>query len=50
MLAEYARTHLLPAMILSSLLLLLLYLFERNGVFFVRARQYLDKEVLIQSR
>lgn len=50
MLADYTRTHLLPAMILSSLLLLLLYMFERNGVFFVRARQYLDKEVLIQSR
>lgn len=50
MLVGYARTHLLPAIVLSSLLLLLLYMFERNGVFFVRARQYLDKEVLIRSQ
>lgn len=49
MLVGYARTHLLPAIILCSLLLLLLYAFERNGVLFVRARQYLDKEVLIRS-
>lgn len=47
--AEYLRSHIVPAMLLSLIILLGLYFVNVNGVSFSKRRKYLDKEVVIRK-
>ena len=47
--ADYLRTHIVPAMLLSLVILVGLYFVNVNGVSFSKRRKHLDKEVVIRK-
>lgn len=49
MILEYLRSHIVPAFLLSLVIITILYLFKKNGNTFHKTRKYLEKEVIIRK-